>query len=220
MLNIAYLLPIIAFWHTITTEIYKYKENKNAAHNIVNAIHCMLYIIQFNYSGAMNYTIHVSVGFYLYDLLYLLRSIYEDTTQLPRKMLIQQRTVYVIHHMLSIKILYDFLYIENNDILLHLCNIAEVSNIMIYVTYHLYKEYPGHRHLISFSEFIQFLWYSYFRIINVPIFIYHNQDYFLGCSFSIQSSITSLYIMSVVWSCILLKKNIANYLSLHDKTIE
>lgn len=162
----------------------------------------------------MNYAIHVSAGFYLYDLLYLLRSIYADTTQPPRKRLIQQSTVYVIHHIISLKLSYDVLYFENNDILLQLYNIVELSNIMIYVTYHLYKEYPGHRRLISFCEFIQFLWYSYFRIINGTIFIFHNQHYFLGCSISIQSSIMPLYIMSVAWSCILLKKNIANYLAL------
>jgi hypothetical protein len=220
MLNIAYLLPIIAFWHTITTEIRKHKQDHGVVNNMVSAIHCMLYILQYNYSGTMNYTLHVSAGFYLYDLLYFLASIYEDTTLLPRKGLIHQHTAYVIHHIISVKLSYDVLYHENNAILLQLYNIVEVSNIMIYVTYYLYKEYPGHRHLISFSEFIQYLWYSYFRVISGPIFIYHNQDYFLGCSFSIQISITSLYIMSVVWSCILLKKNIVNYLSLHDKTIE
>ena len=220
MLQIEYLLPIMAFWHTITTEIYKYKQDPGVVNNIVSAIHCMIYIIQYNSRGAMNYALHVSAGFYLYDLLYFLPSIYADTTQSPRKKSIQQRTVYVIHHIISIKLSYDVLYFENNDILLQLYNIVELSNIMMYVSYHLYKEYPGHRHLISFCEFIQFLWYSYFRVISGPIFIYHNQDYFLGCSFSIQSSIMSLYIISVAWSCILLKKNIVNYLSLHDKTIE
>jgi hypothetical protein len=220
MLQIEYLLPIIAFWHTITTELRKHKQDPGLVNNIVSAIHCMLYIIQYNYSNAMNYALHVSAGFYLYDLLYFLPSIYNNTTLLPQKKSIQQHTAYVIHHIISVKLSYDVLYHENNDILLQLYHIVELSNIMIYVTYHLYKVYPGHRRLISFCEFIQFLWYSYFRIISGPIFIYHNQDYFLRCSFSIQTSIMSLYIMSVAWSCILLKKNFVNYLSLHDKTIE
>jgi len=219
MLNIEYLIPILAFWHTISSEIHKYKETANVAHNMVNAIHCMLYIIQYNYSGTMNYAIHVSTGFYIYDLLHLLRSIYDDTAQTHRKRFIHQRTVYVIHHIIGIYLLYDTLYNDNTEIILYAYSLTEISNIMLYVSYHLHKEYPTYKRAISLSQFIQFLWYSYFRIILGSIFVYQNKDHFLQYSFVIQSCIMSLYIMSIAWSYILLKKNIANYLSLNHKPI-
>lgn len=220
MLHIEYLLPILAFWHTITAEIRKYKENKNVANNLVNATHCILYITQYNYSETMNYAIHVSIGFFMYDLLHLLRSIYEDTTQPPQKRFIQQRTVYVFHHITGIYLLYETLFNENPRPFLHAYNLLELSNIMIYVTYHLHKEYPTHKRVISVTQFIQLLWYSYYRIICVSTFLYQNREHFSGNSFVFQCCMAIIYTMGVAWSCVLLKKNIANYLSLNHKTIE
>jgi len=211
MLNIAYLLPIIAFWHTITAEIKKHKQDPGVTNNMVSAIHCVSYIVQYNCNYNMNYTIHVSIGYYIYDLIYLLRSIYTANTNHAIKSSARLPTIFAIHHIFAIYLLYDMLILENAGPLPQIYNLAEISNLMLYVSSHLYKEYPTHKYAISISEFIQLIWYSYFRIIQVSVVIYQNKSFFVEYSVVCNCCFIMLYAMSIAWTGKLVKKNIANY---------
>ena len=100
MLHIEYLIPIFALWHTITTEVRKYKHDPGVANNMVSAIHCVSYIAQYTNIPDRNYTIHVSIGYYTYDLLYLMYALYAKTTTQ-----VKQYTIYVFHHVFASYIL-------------------------------------------------------------------------------------------------------------------
>jgi hypothetical protein len=217
MLNLLYLLPIITFWHTITTEIKKHKPNTDVANNMVSAIHCVGYIVQYNYNYSynfsMNYAIHVSIGYYIYDLIYLLRSIYATHTNHAIKSSARLPTIFAIHHIVGMYLLYDMLILENTGPLSQIYNLAEISNLMLYVSSHLYKEYPTHKNAISISEFIQLIWYSYFRIIQVSVVIYQQKSFFIEYSVTCNCCFIMLYAMSIAWTGKLVKKNIVNIAS-------
>lgn len=220
MLNIAYLLPIVAFWHTITTEIKKHKQDHSVANNMVSAIHCVGYVIQYNFNYNMNYAIHVSIGYYIYDLVYLLRFIYtaSATTNHSIKKSTRLSKIFAIHHIIVLYLLYDMLIVENVGHLLYIFNLAEISNLMLYVSCHLHKEYPTHKTVISIAEFIQLVLYFYVRLIRCSIIIYQEQSFFKEYSGVGNCCCVILYVMSVLWAGQLVKKNIANIANIASTT--
>jgi TLC domain len=205
MLHIEYLIPIFALWHTITTEVRKYKHDHGVANNMVSAIHCVSYIAQYTNIPDRNYTIHVSIGYYIYDLLYLLYALYaKKTTQ------VKQYTIYVLHHFIVIYMLLITLTDQDREPLLHTFFLAELSNITLYLSYHLHKEYPQHGNIIRATEFIQLLWYSYFRVYRSSLLLYNDDVHLSNYSIVYQCSAYLLYLMGIFCSVSLVKKNIAN----------
>ena len=55
------------------------------------------------------------------------------------------------------------------------------------------------------------LWYSYFRVIKLPLFTLVNKDHFYNFRYMTQFVIITLYFMGIVWSYKLIKKNIKNF---------
>ena len=216
MLHIEYLLPIVAFWHTIAAEIQKHKQHTGVINNMVSAIHCSLYVIQYHYThsdkSAMNYTIHVSVGFYIFDLIYFLRFIYDAirTRRKPSHI----HLVYVFHHILAIYLITDAIVSEYSDILLRCYYLVELSNLTLYVCYHIRKEYPTHKQVIILFDIFHLLWYSYFRVIQTSILFYDNIASFLEYHFAGQFGLVTIYVMGVAWTFILAKNTIAKCLSM------
>jgi hypothetical protein len=216
MLHIEYLLPILSFWHTIAAEIQKHKQHAGLSNNMVSAIHCSLYLLQYYYVRndklAMNYTIHVSVGFYIYDLLYFLRFIYNAiiTRQKPSHI----HFVYVFHHILAIYLLTDIIVSKYTDILLCCYYLIELSNLTLYVSYHIRKEYPTHKPVIILFDIFHLLWYSYFRVIQTSVLFYDNIASFLEYHFAGQCGLVTIHMMGVAWTLILAKNTIAKCLSM------
>lgn len=218
MLNIEYLLPLIAFWHTITSEVRKYKHDHTVANNIVCAIHSFVYILHYNYNYNIDYAIHATIGYYIYDLFYIIQCIRASASASASASLtahhFQQRAPYIVHHLIGIYLLYDTLTSDNTGPILESYYVLEASNVMLYLSYHLHKEYRAHKTLISFAEFIQLLWYSYYRIYMFSMLLYHNQPRFIEFSRMSQCMIVVIYLMGVTWTCKLVKRNIANYLAM------
>jgi hypothetical protein len=215
MLQIQYLLPLLTFWHTITTEVRKYKQDHSIANNIVSAIHCVSYIVQYNIKPERNYMIHVSFGYYMYDLLYLLSALYwRKTTQ------IKQYIIFVIHHIIALYLLHIALTDHHRELLLYAFYIGDLSNITLYTSYHVRKEYPDYRNTHRVIEFIQLLWYSYFRVIRSTSLIFNDEMHLYNCSILYQSSVFLIYIMGLVFSATLLKKNIVNFMVLSGRITE
>jgi len=215
MLHIEYLIPLLAFWRTITSEIRKYKHDHTVANNIVCAIHSFVYIIHYNYNYNMEYAIHASAGYYIYDLFYIFQCIRASSSASSASSSatthqLQQRAPYIIHHLIGTYLLYDTLISDNTGPLLHAYYLLEVSNIMIYVSYHLHKEYHTYKTVISFAEFIQLLWYSYYRVYLFSNFLYHNQPRLFEFSRMSQCFIVILYTIGIMWTCKLVKRNIGN----------
>jgi len=201
-MNVEYLLPIICFWRTISTEISKHKENSPAiTNNFVSFIHCISYLVHYNYDYNLDYVVHMSIGFFLYDLIYIF-------SNLDRK-----QTPFILHHIAGICILNATLTGDAADQqqILYAYNILEKSNIMIYISYYLHKQYAEYVRLNIISNFMQLLAYSYYRLIQLPLFIYNNKVTFFQFQFMTQFLIVVIYCMGLAWSHRLLKKNIANF---------
>ena len=206
MFNISYVIPIICFWNSILKEILKYKQ-ESTAKNIVHLIHSLIFILHHNYNYNINYATHISIGFYTYDLMYIISSILKMKT----KNNFIKHFPYIFHHLIAIYLLNASFMTESQQIILGGYNILEMSNIMLYVSHHIHKEYTDRLEMNVVSEFIQLLWYSYFRIIRFFSFIYEHKMHFFHFNFTTQMVIVMLYFMGVIWSCKLTKKNIINY---------
>jgi hypothetical protein len=207
-MNIEYLLPIICFWRTISTEISKHKENSPAiTNNFVSFIHCISYLVHYNYDYNLDYVVHMSIGFFLYDLIYIF-------SNLDRK-----QTPFILHHIAGICILSSTLTsVEVQQHILYSYNILEKSNIMIYISYYLHKQYAEYVRLNIITDFMQLLVYSYFRLIQLSLFIYNNKVRFFQFQFMTQLLIVAIYCMGLAWSHRLLKRNIANFYILRSST--
>lgn len=206
MFNISYVIPIICFWNTILKEILKYKQ-ESTGKNIVHLINSLLFILHHNYNYNIDYAIHISIGFYTHDLMYIISFIFKMKT----KNNFMKHFPYIIHHLIAIYLLNISFKIETKQIVLSGYNILEMSNIMLYISHHIHKEYNDHLEMNAVSEFIQLLWYSYFRIIQFFSFAYQHKMHFFQFDFITKTVIIILYFMGVIWSYKLTKKNISNY---------
>ena len=206
MLNISYIIPLICFWNSILKETLKYKQ-ESTGKNIVHLIHSLIFILHHNYNYNIDYAIHISIGFYVYDLIYINSSIFRIKTKDEFMKLFP----YTIHHIIAIYLLNASFKIESQQILLNGYNMLEMSNIMLYVSHHIHKEYADRLEMNAVSEFIQLLWYSYFRIIRFFLSVYENKMHILKFDFITQMVVTMLYFMGIMWSYKLTKKNIRNY---------
>lgn len=208
MLNFGYIIPLICFWHTITNEVSKYKQ-LDVSNNIISLIHCLLFMIHHNFDYNMDYAVHMSIGYYMYDLAYITSCIYKSRS----KDEFNRRYPFIIHHFIGLYLLNACVFDtgESNFHLLYGYNILETSNIMLYVSYHLHKECVNYFHLNIMSEFFQLIWYSYYRIIKFSMFVFMNKTYFFQFRYPTQFVIIVLYFMSIIWTCKLVKKNIKNF---------
>jgi hypothetical protein len=207
MLNIGYIIPLVCFWHTITNEISKHTTQESISNNMIGLIHCLLFTAHHNYDYNVDYAVHMSIGYYIYDLMYIITRIYN----VKSKDEFERRFPFIIHHLIGIYLLNASQTGESKYHILYGYNILETSSIMLYVSYHLQKKYANYLHLNIISECIQLLWYSYFRIIKLSSFIYINKTFFLQFQFITKSVIIILHFMGILWSYKLFKKNIKNF---------
>ena len=206
MLNISYIIPLVCFWHTIANQISKYNQEL-ISNNIVSLIHCLLFTAHHNYDYNVDYAAHMSIGYYAYDLIYIFTCIYKAKSKDEFK----RRFPFILHHVIGIYLLNASQTGESKYHLLYGYNILETSNIMLYVSYHLHKNYANYLHLNIISEFFQLLWYSYFRIIKLSSFMYANKTFFLQFHSTTKTVIIILHLMGIIWSYKLVKKNVKNF---------
>ena len=191
--------------HLLSVELVKYKKEE-VSKNIINFIHALIFILCHNYNSDMVYTTHISIGFYTYDLIYLCTSIIKDKSKAT------QRAGYIVHHLITVNILCYSLYSLYSVSILHAFYTLEVSNTMLYISYHIHKEYKNHK-LICATDFIQLIWYSYYRIIKILLFSIINKNEILDNHVSIPIMVFIIYLMGMSWSYNLVLKNITNFKS-------
>ena len=105
------------------------------------------------------------------------------------------------HHIITIFILLGFYIDYYGDVLIYLYNLGELSNIFMYITYHLRKTSPN-MNLIVCSNVLQTIIYGYFRV-------YKMTDYFIKNTYLIHTPLAPLlgiYLMGLVWFFILCKQ--------------
>jgi hypothetical protein len=125
-------------------------------------------------------------------------------------LILKKQTPFIIHHIVGMGILYATLTGESREHILGGYIILEKSNIMIYISYYIHKQYADYQRLNSLSEFVQLLFYAYYRLVALLLFIYHNRDTFFQFHFTTQFMILGIYGMGFAWSTRLLQRNIAN----------
>jgi hypothetical protein len=137
-------------------------------------------------------------------------------TKCDRALILKKQTPFIIHHIVGMGILYATLTGESREHILGGYIILEKSNIMIYISYYIHKQYADYQRLNSLSEFVQLLFYAYYRLVALLLFIYHNRDTFFQFHFMTQFMIVGIYGMGVAWSTRLLQRNIANIANIRN----
>jgi hypothetical protein len=107
--------------------------------------------------------------------------------------------------------MYSAITLDNGDKIIDSLFIIEKSNIMIYVSYHLHKQYREYTRTNAISEFIQLMTYTYYRIFVLSRFVYDNRASVFTYPYITQFLILLVCSMGYAWSYRLLMKNIANY---------
>lgn len=221
-MNIEYLIPLVTFWHTISTEIMKY-QSPAMTNNLVSFIHCLSFIGHYYYDYNLDYAIHISIGFYAYDLFFIFSQMYDATKcahdralTLALTLTLKKHTPFIIHHIVGTGILYATLTGESREHILGGYIILEKSNIMIYISYYIHKQHAEYQRLNGLSDFVQLLFYAYYRLVALSLFIYNNRDTFFQFHFMTQFMILGIYGMGVAWSHRLLQRNIANIANIRN----
>ena len=225
-MNLEFILPLVTFWHTITSQIATYSPPE-ITNNAVSLIHSVSFIAHYNYDFNMNYAVHASIAFFIYDLLYIMRRIFvfyrhkrdhrEDPHPHPHqhkqthKDELNKQLPFIVHHLAGIHILYSAITNANGHFILDAFLILEKSNIMIYVSYHLHKQYREYKRANVISEFVQLITYTYYRLFTLSIFIYNHHAILFTYPFMTQLFILLVYSMGYAWSYRLLMINIRNY---------
>ena len=213
MFNIGYIIPIVMSCHLLLLELVKYK-NEEVSKKIIHFIHGIIFIAYHNYSIDMIYITHVSIGFYIYDLIYLSTYILKDKVndKDENKYKLNKHAPYIIHHIITVKILYSSLYDPHFLSILKGYYIFEMSNMMLYISYHIHKEYKNNK-LLVVTDFIQLMWYSYFIIIKILLFCYSVRYEIYEQTIVSQIMLLIIYLMGISWSYKLVTKNINNFYS-------
>jgi hypothetical protein len=168
------------------------KQNRN----VISAIHCYLNIFftlgSIIYSSNIMFLLAIfnSIGYFLYDLLYIIRKSLKETG-------------YIVHHILSLGFLGYILSLELNESFKFflLLFIGELSNILIYPVYHLIQiNYQGE--IVEKLKWWQAFIYTICRIYGLPIYVLisgieHNYTVY---------SLMVIYMMSFIWSYKILSK--------------
>ena len=210
MLNIFYIIPLITFWNSVSSQISSHIDNKNIANNIVSAIHCLTYIIHYNYYYNMDYMIHISFAYYTYDLMYMFSTLAHVYSVKPRSEY-YINCVYIGHHILGIYLL-DYVYTSADKyLLLSAYHLLEVSNITLYISLVVCDTtYASNFTIMAITDLVHLLWYSYIRVFIGTSFVYHNFNYYLQLSQFNQFSMFILYAIGICYTYLLVKRNIDN----------
>jgi len=164
--------------------------------NLISALHCYLNIslttVSIFYSSNIVFSLAIfnSIGYFIYDLIYILRKRLNEYG-------------YIVHHILSLGFLGYILTldIQNSFRLFMLLFIGELSNILIYPVYHLIQTNSGNS-IVEKLKWWQAFTYTGFRLYGFPIYVL-----MVGIEHNILVySLMVIYIMSFMWSYKILSK--------------
>tara|TARA_Y100001970_G_scaffold206173_1_gene251090 strand:+ start:944 stop:1525 length:582 start_codon:yes stop_codon:yes gene_type:complete len=140
-------------------------------------------------------------SFYLYlpniitkNLIFFTSVVYfiNDTKNLLKCEIIDYPIIY--HHIAALFLLFAF-YIDYYGLaLIYVYNAAEISNISMYITYHLIQTNSS-KNLILYSNILQTFMYGYFRIYITTDYIIKNNHLL----YTPLSMLAGIYIIGWVW---------------------
>lgn len=138
---------------------------------------------------------------FIKNLIFFFSMIYfcYDTNFILKKSFIDYPIVY--HHIITMILLFGFYIDYYGDVLIYLYNLGELSNIPMYITYHLRKTSPN-MNLILCSNILQTVFYGYFRIYCFTCFLIKN-TYII---YTPLAPLLGIYLMGLVWFFALCKQ--------------
>jgi uncharacterized protein (UPF0305 family) len=73
MFKIEYIIPVMMSYRLLFLELLKYKKEETVK-NIITAINCFVFMLSHYFNRDALYITHAVIGFYIYDLIYLITS--------------------------------------------------------------------------------------------------------------------------------------------------
>ena len=230
-MSLSCIIPIMAAWHLSFMEISKHKPEA-VSKNLNHLLHSLIFIAHYANDYNLSYATHISIGFYLYDTVFLMQSAMQLFCVASVEKIMQKATAtakatateatatgatatatapYLLHHAITIYLL-NLAITEpvHAASMLHGCYILEASNIMLYVSYHVRKEHADRKELIMLSELVQLGWYTYYRIFKLTAFLYTIRAEAFQLGLGGCAMLATVYAMGVLWSYKLLIKNMRN----------
>lgn len=107
----------------------------------------------------------------------------------------------IYHHVLALFLLLGFYIDYYEGVLIYLYNTAEISNIPMYITYHLRKT-SDNEGLILSSNLLQTIFYGYFRVYRMTDYLILNTH----LMYTPLAPLLIIYLMGLVWFYTLCKQ--------------
>jgi hypothetical protein len=203
VIDILFVLLSSIFWGGCIISISKIRPPE-IAKNYTHFIHALIYVIYYKNITDTTYLISLSTGFYIFDLFYILYGLIIKNSRYG------EQIPFIIHHCIAIYGLYLGKIGYFADIVLYMYYLLEYSNFLLYISYHVHKRYPMYKYLVVSVEFLQYIWYSYFRIVRFSKFIYDKRLLIFSTPIYIIIPLMTLYLMGCIWSYKLFRKNLKN----------
>ena len=150
------------FFYKLNKHIH-FKVNTKRARNYVSFIHSLVLSTMLHYNTNHIFTniiLPFSVAYFLHDTVYIFNNC------------LQREKLYVYHHLVCLYIYYCVYMNRNSELLLRMMFIGECSNFFTYIMYDLIKQQKQNTKVFYYTQILQFLWFSYFRIFKMSCFAY------------------------------------------------
>lgn len=192
-ISVSHLVPILAAWHLL----FKHRPDA-VGKNAVHLLHSAMFALHYNFEYELRHAVQLSIGFYLYDT--------------ARLCLSKTGPWYILHHAMTMYLLNAALTVpQHAPSLLKGYYMLEMSNVMLYVSYHVHKEHGDKPALVMASELLQLGWYAHYRIFKLTPYFYEVIAEALTLGIGACAMIAVIYVMGLGWSYRLVLKNIDNY---------
>jgi hypothetical protein len=199
-----HLIPIMAAWHLSFTELSKRTSAPPISKNMNHLLHTLIFLLHYAHNYEMEHAMHVSIGFFSYDIIYM--ALHDG---------IRRNASYILHHGITIYLLHlTFVDPSCAESIMKGYAILESSNIMLYVSYHVQKEWPDRTAWIQASEFVQMLVYVHFRMFRLTAFMYDIREELRAAGGITCAALAALYVMGATWSHRLVMKNVQHFAAL------
>lgn len=173
---------------------YQNFERFKIQYNLFHLFHAILCVT--NYLSG-RFIVNTTGPFFLVDTLKLC---YEYFYQLKK-----DRLTFILHHIISLFALYLISQNYLSEEIQTVFYLLELSNISLYINYHIIKMHRYNNSLKIASLTFQVIWYSYYRIYEFGKFIMDNFDKFIDNKILVIFTLY-IYLLGIVWSLILVRK--------------
>lgn len=190
------IFPLLFIWGCIGNYYYYniYNKNFKLSRMSVSATHAVTVILSYVIGIPGNILMHVSISYYLIDTVYELMNSLEQN----KKIKIYDLGI-VLHHVVSIVALTYFTYLKTEYYLYKAFYLAEISNLPMYLVYHLQKINYANNYVLKPLIAVEALGFIILRLIMGGSIFYEMlfENEIAGIIYIL--SIIML-IISVVWS--------------------